>query len=157
MRCVISFVGAMVASGVASADPPAGPSVDAFALQIDIGRHGALVDHALDGLGVHLPYVQDARVGIGADADDLWRAIREIGRDGAILKEIACVRGEVGPKRCAAFAAPVWISAPATPAPDLATLRVYEQELGTAMGPFVAAGCAAAIRRDRDPMACSVE
>jgi hypothetical protein len=157
-RLACALVALLCLHGPASAQTPA-PEDDqeAFSLQIDIGRHGVLIDHALDGLGVALPYVARDDDGLGADAEDLWRGLREAGREGVILKEIACAKRVVGPKRCAAFEAPTWISAQPTPVPSLATLRTYEEELGAALDPFVEAGCAAGRRRDKDPMFCSVE
>ena len=155
-RLVIAFLALLASGGAALAQAPVDDQ-DAFILQIDVGRHGVLVGRALEGMGVNIPYVLSENGGIGADGVDIWRGLREIGRDGLFLKEIACAKGLVGPKRCARFKAPTWISAEPTPVPSLVTLRTYEEELGAALAPFVDAGCAAGRRRAKDDMFCSVE
>lgn len=159
MALLAAAAALLCSAALAQPAPEAAPAddQDAFILQIDVGRHGVLIDRAFEGAGVTIPIVFSENGGIGADAPDIWRGLREIGRDGVILKEILCAKGLVGPKTCKAFKAPTWISAQPTPTPSLVTLRTYEEELGAAFGPFVEAGCKAGKRRTQDDMFCSVE
>lgn len=138
------------------AEPVAEPE-DAFILQIDVGRHNVFIDKAFEGIGVKIPYVFRENGGIGADEPDIWLGLREIGRDGVVLKEIMCAKGHVGPKRCARAKPPTWIDAQPTPVPHLATLRTYEEELAAFLDPFVEVGCRLGRARTKDDMFCSVE
>jgi hypothetical protein len=127
-----------------------------FLLRIDIGRRTVLIERATAGLGVVLPFVLTG-IDDGPELAVLWRALREAGREGVILKELACARGNAPRKACRAFKVPAWIQAEPTPVPPLPTLRQYEEELGERFDPFVDAGCKAGMKTTKDELYCSVE
>jgi hypothetical protein len=156
---LFALIAVLVLGGAAGAQTNAAAAEgdqDAFILQIDVGRHSVLVDRALDGAGAKIPYLL-AESGVGSAEPEIWRGLRETARDGVVLKEIVCAKGLVAQQTCRAFKAPNWISAEPSPTPLLKQLRTYEEELATAIGPFVAAGCKAGVRRTKDDMFCSIE
>lgn len=153
----------LLAAAPARPGPDAGPPPQApedqeelGMLRIDVGRRAVLIARAIAGLGVALPDVI-GEVDAGPERAALWRAVREAGREGVILKELACARGLAPRKACRAFKAPLWIGAQPSPVPSLALLRGFEEELGERFDPFVEAGCAAGAARRKDRLYCSVE
>ena len=141
----------------AGAPPLSAPDQEElFLLRIDIGRRAVLIERAMAGLGVELPFVLTG-IDDGPELTVLWRALREAGREGVILKELACARGNAPRKACRAFKLPAWIQAEPTPVPPLSTLRQYEEELGERFDPFVDAGCKAGMKSTKDRLYCSVE
>ena len=157
-----SRVGALAlcaALGLLNAASAAGPGADdddAPTLRIDVGRTIVLIGRALEGLGAPLPDVLDDRPE-GSELAALWRALREAGRDGIVLKEVACAKGAAPRKACRAFKAPAWIGAQPAPVPARPVLRAYADALYRRLEPFIDAGCEAGVRRAKEPMFCSVE
>jgi hypothetical protein len=147
---------ALFPGGARAAPTPAPDFEERSTLQIDLGRTGVLIDRALDGFGVALPNVLEDR-GDEAELAALWRALRQTGREGVILKELACAKSPALRKACRAFKRPAWIEAEPAPVPALAVLRERADALYSSLEPFIDAGCKAGVRRTKDAMFCSVE
>jgi hypothetical protein len=126
---------------------------DPMVLMIETGRHGVLIDRALEGVREHAQG-DDQQL---AENENL-RADRAV-KDGAValigLRNEICGRGLLKGADCN-ISLPSWASEPPT---DRTSLKVIQQRsdwLDTAMSKFVELGCEAG-RKATDYQFCSVE
>jgi hypothetical protein len=130
---------------------------DLFILQIDIGRVAVFVDRAHTAADINIPYALKSSVDEDPSAPpNLWRDLREVGRDVVIVKEIYCAKGLVKGAPCKQ-APPAFLSADPDPTPDKAGLQKHLEELQTYFEPFLTKACTLGRARTKDEMYCSVE
>lgn len=132
------------------------PAEAAFDLQVNIGRRQIFIERSMQAIGVELPFVRGDGPADPAAPEALWRALRETGREGAMLQALFCGRRLAGRDACAT-AAPAWISADPTPTPTVAALAARLEELDAYLAPFVDKGCTLGRRKTGDHLFCSVE
>lgn len=130
---------------------------DPFDLNIEVGRHGAMLSQ-IDNLTSDRPGAVDADV---TEPRELARRLRETVWEYNLERSSLCGRGLFTEVSCGPSFQPVWIAEPQDAAPSLEELQTRSNAVGEEVRRFWDAVCADARERETDEEArayvCAME